>query len=663
ETMLGDSAVAVHPEDERYRKLVGKKARLPLMDRLIPIIADNYVDREFGTGALKVTPSHDPNDWKLGFKHKLDFIQVIDEDGRMTAAAGAFAGLPKAEARERVLAGLETLGLLEQSRDYEHNVGHCYRCREVIEPHVSTQWFVAARTLADKARAAVPDKTRIHPESWLKTYYNWLDNIRDWCISRQIWWGHRIPAWTCEDCGEILVEEEAPDACSRCGGRRLLQDEDVLDTWFSSALWPFSTLGWPGETPELRAFYPTSVLVTGFDILFFWVARMMMLGLHFMDEVPFREVYIHALVRDAEGKKMSKTLGNVIDPLEMITSYGTDALRFTLTAFAAMGRDIKLSEERIEGYRHFMNKIWNAARFALMNLPEEGPVPALDQGKIQGTHHQWILHRLEEMKGAAAAALREYRFNDAAQDLYKFVWSELCDWYLELIKPDMQAGGETRAQAQGVLLTVLRETLILLHPIIPFVTAEIWAVLPAFAGETPPDPDLAKILYPPARPACLRPEAASRMGVIQAAIVAARTIRAELNLAPSLPLKVIIRPENQAKEKILEEHRALITRLARLESLILDGAAQPPRLSASQVAEGSEIIVLLEGTVDTGAERARLDKELGKLEKERQMLESKLSGRNYVEKAPAALVERDRQRVKELAAAEEKLRLVRNKFS
>ncbi|MCL1915966.1 MAG: valine--tRNA ligase [Desulfovibrionaceae bacterium] len=663
ETMLGDSAVAVHPEDERYRRLVGKKARLPLMDRLIPIIADSYVDREFGTGALKITPSHDPNDWKLGFKHKLDFIQVIDENGRMTAAAAAFAGLPKAEARERVLAELETLGLLEQSLDYEHNVGQCYRCQEVIEPHVSTQWFVAARTLAYKARAAVPDKTRIHPESWLKTYYNWLDNIRDWCISRQIWWGHRIPAWTCEDCGKLLVEEEAPAVCSHCGGRRLLQDEDVLDTWFSSALWPFSTLGWPGETPELRAFYPTSVLVTGFDILFFWVARMMMLGLHFMDEVPFREVYIHALVRDAEGKKMSKTLGNVIDPLEMITRYGTDSLRFTLTAFAAMGRDIKLSEERIEGYRHFMNKIWNAARFALMNLPEEGPVPALGQATAQGTHHQWILHRLEEMKTSTAAALREYRFNDAAQDLYKFVWNELCDWYLELIKPDMQAGGETRAQAQGVLLTALRETLILLHPIIPFVTAEIWTALPAFAGEKPPDPDLAKILYPPARPACLHPEAASRMRLIQAIIVAARTIRAELNLSPSLPLKAIIRPENQTKEKILEEHRALIARLARLESLSLDAAAQPPRLSASQVAEGNEIIVLLEGAVDTGAERARLDKELGKLEKERQMLEKKLSDRNYVEKAPAALVERDRQRVKELAAAGKKLRLVRNKFS
>ncbi|MDR2075585.1 MAG: valine--tRNA ligase [Desulfovibrio sp.] len=656
ETMLGDTAVAVHPEDGRYARLIGKKVRLPLADRLIPVIGDAYVDREFGTGVLKVTPAHDFNDWNLGKKHGLDCIEVLDDAGRMNANAGSFAGLAREEARARIAAALENLGLLAKTEDYDNNVGHCYRCRSLVEPLVSEQWFVAVKTLAARARDAVPGETRILPESWLKTYYLWLDNIRDWCISRQIWWGHRIPAWTCGACGKLLVLEEAPDRCPDCGHAALSQEEDVLDTWFSSALWPFSTLGWPEKTPELERFYPTSVLVTGFDILFFWVARMLMLGIHFMGRVPFRHVYLHALVRDAQGRKMSKSTGNAIDPLEMIEKYGTDSLRFTLTAFAAMGRDIRLSEDRIEGYRHFMNKIWNASRFSLLNL-ESAPPPPVDLARIEGLHHRWILHRLEEVKDMQAAALPEYRFNDAAQVLYAFLWSEFCDWYLECVKPDMQAGGARKDAACFVLWTVLRETLILLHPIIPFISSEIWAALP---GATP---DLSAESFPAPRPECRDTAQAARMGMVQAAIVAVRTIRAELNITPSLRLTVLIRPRDEDARAILEEQREILMALARLDSLILDPAAAAPRLSASDVAQGNEIIVFLSGAIDPAVEIARLDKGLIKLDKEHSRLARKLADPNYRERAPAEVVDKDRARVEELALARDKLLALRKRFA
>ncbi|MBR5881899.1 MAG: valine--tRNA ligase, partial [Mailhella sp.] len=433
ETMLGDSAVCVHPEDERYAGLVGKKLILPIANREIPLIADRYVDREFGTGCLKVTPCHDPNDWNLGHAHSLEFIQVIDDNGNMMqdeALCGKYAGMSREDCRKAIVEELRENGHLVAEEPLSHSVGCCYRCKTVIEPYVSDQWFVALSKLAPRARAAVPSDIKIYPENWTKTYYNWLDNIRDWCISRQIWWGHRIPAWTCPDCGELIVSETDPTSCPKCGSVKLEQDPDVLDTWFSSALWPFSTMGWPEQTETLKKFYPTSVLVTGFDILFFWVARMIIMGQQFMGEVPFKEVYIHALVRDAQGRKMSKSLGNGIDPQDMVQKYGADSLRFTLTAFAAMGRDIRMSEERIEGYRHFMNKVWNAARFALMNLPEDHAPKAVDLGAVKGLHHQWILNRLEEVKVEEDAALESYRFNDAAQCVYKFLWNEFCDWYL-----------------------------------------------------------------------------------------------------------------------------------------------------------------------------------------------------------------------------------------
>ena len=659
ETMFGDSAVAVHPEDERYSHMVGKMVRLPLTDRQIPVIADKYVDMEFGTGALKVTPSHDHNDWQLGHKHNLEFIQVIDEHGIMLEGAGKYAGLSKEAAREAAVRDLEAQGLLVGTEEYNNNVGVCYRCKNVVEPHVSLQWFVATTKIAPRARAAVPEATEILPASWVKTYYNWLDNIRDWCISRQIWWGHRIPAWDCASCGHVTVAVDAPSACGKCGGHDLKQDPDVLDTWFSSGLWPFSTMGWPEKTKELSVFYPTSVLVTGFDILFFWVARMIMMGQYCMDEIPFRQVYIHALVRDGQGRKMSKSLGNVVDPIDMIKKFGTDSLRFTLASLAAMGRDIKLSEDRIEGYRHFVNKLWNAARFSLMNLPPagDGPVPEVAWDKINGLHHKWIIHRLEEIKREVDAALTAFRFNDAAQGLYKFVWNELCDWYLELVKPDMQAGGERQAAAQHVLNTVLQETLILLHPIAPFVTAEIWAALPGKAGA-----DIALERYPAPHAAWEDKAAAEQMETVMSVISSVRTIRAELNIAPSHRLNVILRPAAPEQSDLLTANSEVITTLARLGELAVDPAAVAPKASASGVAAGIEVIVPLHGAVNLADEVARLDKELAKLDKEYNMLSGKLANPAYVDKAPAEIVARDRARVEELGEAGEKLAALQARF-
>ena len=658
ETIPGDTAICVHPEDERYAHLVGKSAIVPVLGRRIPIIADSYVDREFGTGALKVTPCHDHNDWALGRTHKLEFLQVIDENGVMKAEAGPYAGLTKEACREKIVADIEAAGDLLGVEELDHAVGHCYRCHTVVEPHVSTQWFVATTKMAPAARAAVPELTRILPESWAKTYYHWLDNIRDWCISRQIWWGHRIPAWTCAQCGKLIVSEDDPTACPQCGGTDLRQDEDVLDTWFSSALWPFSTMGWPEKTKDLARWYPTSVLVTGFDIIFFWVARMMMMGQHFMGQVPFHDVYLHALVRDESGRKMSKSTGNVIDPLEMIDKYGCDALRFTLTAFAAMGRDIRLSEARIEGYRHFINKIWNAARFALMNLPETAPAP-VDPGRVEGLHHQWILHRLEAVKQEMDAALEEYRFNDAAQTGYKFLWNEFCDWYLELIKPDMQ--DETRKPvAQYVLWTVLRELLLLLHPIVPFVTAEIWHALPVPAGQTATD--IALESYPAARPACVRPEEAARMELIQGVIVAVRTIKAELNISPAHKVSLLLHPADDAQAALLEASQAMIFPLARLESLAIGTDLTAPKASASSVVCGCQVIVPLKGAVDLNGELARLDKELAKLEKDVAGVQAKLHNESFTSRAPAEVVARERERAETLLDNRAKLLALRERF-
>lgn len=661
ETILGDSAVCVHPEDERYAGLVGKSVLVPLVGRAVPIIADRYVDKEFGTGALKVTPCHDPNDWNLGHNHKLEFIQVIDDNGNMVDDAslnGEYAGLTREACRTRFVDNLSVAGYLIKEEEIDHSVGCCYRCKTVIEPYVSMQWFVATTKMAPQARAAVPELTQILPDSWVKTYYNWLDNIRDWCISRQIWWGHRIPAWTCAECGELIVSESDPTVCSKCGSAALEQDPDVLDTWFSSALWPFSTMGWPEKTRDLEVYYPTAVLVTAFDILFFWVARMIMMGQHFMGQVPFHHVYIHALVRDAQGRKMSKSLGNGIDPMEMIDKYGADALRFTLTAFAAMGRDIRMSEERIEGYRHFVNKLWNASRFALMNLPAEAPA-SVDLSTVSGLHHRWILHRLEEAKAENDAAIAAYRFNDVAQGLYKFLWNEFCDWYLELIKGDMRPESDpaARAQAQFVLYTVLRETLLLLNPIMPFVTAEVWQALPGQAGS-----DIALQLYPPYRPACVRPEDADAMLFLQETISAIRTIRAELNINPSYKLTVLLRPTDAAQAALLEQGRPWFASLGRVESLTINADEHAPKASASNVVRGCEVIVYLSGAVDFQAELARLDKEIGKTEKELAGIEAKLSNEGFVSRAPAAIVEQERTRAADFVDKRAKMLALQKRF-
>ncbi|MDR2574665.1 MAG: valine--tRNA ligase [Desulfovibrio sp.] len=658
ETIPGDTAVCVHPDDEHYQRVIGKTVLVPVLGREIPVIADAYVDREFGTGALKVTPCHDHNDWMLGNKHHLQFIQAIDENGLMTSEAGPYAGLAKDACRKKIVADIEAAGDLAGSEDMEHAVGHCYRCRTVVEPHVSEQWFVAATKLAPAARAAIPELTRIYPESWIKTWNHWLDNIRDWCISRQIWWGHRIPAWTCPACGQLTVAEDAPSACKTCGANGLIQEDDVLDTWFSSALWPFSTMGWPEKTEDLEHWYPTSVLVTGFDILFFWVARMMMMGLHFMSKPPFRHVYLHALVRDAEGRKMSKSTGNVIDPLVMIDKYGCDALRFTLTAFAAMGRDIRLSEERIEGYRHFVNKLWNAARFALIHLEDMPAEITLDN--VSGLHNQWLLHRLEAVKKGMDGAFAEYRFNDAAQLGYKFLWNEFCDWHLELIKPDLQSQDTERVKtAKYVLWLTLRETLVLLHPIMPFVTAEIWQSLPA-AGQVT---DIATEAWPTARPGCVRENEARRMEFIQEIIVATRTIKAELNIAPTRKTALLIHPVDERQAALLEACREMIIALARLESLRIDSPADAPKASASAVVQGCQVIMPLRGAVDLASELSRLDKELLKVEKDLTAADKKLHNESFIERAPEEVVRRERDNAARLRDAREKLLALRQRFA
>ncbi|MGE0084044.1 MAG: valine--tRNA ligase [Desulfococcaceae bacterium] len=641
ETMLGDTAVAVNPDDERYQNLPAEEVILPLLNRKIPVIRDTYVDMNFGTGGLKVTPAHDPNDFELGKRHNLPAIKAIGDDGKMTAEAGKYEGMDRFECRKAVLKDLEELGLLIKTEDLKNSVGHCYRCHTVIEPNLSRQWFVKAKPLADKALAAVRDgRTRIIPEMWKNTYYDWLENIRDWCISRQIWWGHQIPAWTCEDCGELMVAMDAPVSCAKCGSKKLIQETDVLDTWFSSALWPFSTMGWPEQTPLLKTFYPTSALVTGFDILFFWVARMMMMGLHFMNDVPFRDVYVHALVRDEEGQKMSKSKGNVIDPLVVIGNYGTDAFRFTLAAFAAQGRDVKMSEKRVEGYRNFINKIWNAARFSLMHLNQ--PYPEIS-GKLS-LPDQWILSRLRRVMQDVQTYLDAYHFNEAAGALYHFVWHEFCDWYLETVKPALygQAGEDAKQTTLGVLWRVLRESLILLHPFVPFVTEEIWHKLPGTEGS------IMTACYPADNPAnaaiALNPDAEARMETVMSAITGIRNIRGEMNIPPSMSLEVRVQSSDEKIRSLMEAEKALISELARLKSMIVEKPGEKPKSAATAIIDKAVIFVSLEGIIDFGKEAQRLEKELAKLEKEIEGVSKKLHNEDFLSKAKPDVVEKVKEK-------------------
>jgi valyl-tRNA synthetase len=654
ETMLGDTAVAVNPNDERYKDLIGRNVVLPLVHRQIPVIADEYVDMEFGTGVVKITPAHDFNDFEVGKRHGLDRINVLDESAVINSAGRHYEGLDRYAARKKIIADLEEQGLLEKISDHTLAVGGCYRCKTVVEPFMSLQWYVKVGPLADKALAAVRDgKTRIIPKQWENTYFEWMENIRDWCISRQIWWGHRIPAWYCDHCGEITVAKNDPDRCSKCGSDEIRQDTDVLDTWFSSALWPFSTMGWPDRTEELSVFYPTSCLVTGFDILFFWVARMMMMGLHFMGDVPFGDVYIHALVRDAQGNKMSKSRGNVIDPLTVIEQYGTDAFRFTLAAFAAQGRDIKLAEERIAGYRNFVNKIWNASRFAMMNL--EGFDPAkIDVSGLELTNaDRWILYRLNEAVRETEAALEAFRFNDAAGALYRFTWSEVCDWYIELIKDDLYRGGEERkTTARYVLWTVLEHLLRLLHPFMPFITEEIRQALPGIKNSE----SIMTTEYPKPKPEWDFKDGAEEMELVMEVIKGIRNIRGEMEVPPSREIRAILICNSDESSRLLKRNEACIMSLARLSDLAIGMGLEKPADASVMVAGDVEIVVPLKGLVNVEDEEKRLMKEIGKIEKDIEFLAGKLKNPNFVEKAPADIVDKE---IKKLEEFENKAQVLR----
>ena len=671
ETKLGDTALAVHPKDPRYRQYVGKTLRVPSVEGEITltVIADPAVDPKFGTGVVKVTPAHDPADFEIGRRHGLEVRQVIGFDARMNERAGRYAGLDRFECRTRIVEDLQALGLIEKVEPYRHSVGVCYRCKTVVEPLVSKQWYVRMKPLAAPAIKAVrTGKIRIVPRQWTKTYYQWMEGIRDWCISRQLWWGHRLPVWYCDACAKTHVSRVDLTRCPKCRGP-LRQDADVLDTWFSSALWPFSTLGWPQETPALRTFYPTSCLVTSFDILFFWVARMIMMGLKFMGEVPFRDVYIHALVRDAEGKKMSKSRGNVIDPLEVMERYGTDAFRFTLAALAAQGRDIRLAEERIEGYRNFANKIWNAARFVLSNL--EGYDPGLARRARPGLPERWILSRLSGTVGAVRKALGAYRFNDAASAIYQFLWHEYCDWYLECAKLTLYRSADpaARARAQQTCAAVLEATLRLLHPFMPFITEEIWRRLPPQsggarrqglgaraqrAGARHAGDSIMVAPYPKASRKALDVAAEAEMGLFMGIVTAIRNIRSEMRIPPSAPLRAILRPTGRKDAARLSALVPLIQALARCE-VSVDPKAARPAASALAVVGPVECFVPLAGLVDLSAERQRLGKEIKKAEDEIRSLEEKLKRPEFRERAPAEVVERENARLAEQRALRAKL--------
>ncbi|GBC79429.1 Valine--tRNA ligase [bacterium HR09] len=641
ETMLGDTAVAVHPEDERYKHLIGRFIRHPFVDRRIPIIADaELVDPSFGTGAVKVTPAHDPNDFATGERHNLPKINILTEDGRINENGGRFAGLDRFTARKAVLEALAELGLRRGEKAHRHAVGHCQRCDTILEPYLSEQWFVKTKPLAEVALSAVrKGEVRIHPEFWVATYENWLTNILDWCISRQLWWGHRIPAYYCPQ-GHTTVAETGPEACPQCGAP-VEQDPDVLDTWFSSALWPLSTLGWPEETEDLKAFYPTQLLITGFDILFFWVARMIMMGYHFRGQPPFYQVHLTGLVRDAQGQKMSKTKGNVMDPLDLVHTYGADAVRFTLAALASPGRDLPLDARRMEGYRAFATKLWNAARFVQMNLAgDEGELESLDTAAL-ALPERWILAELTETVGAVREALDSFRFDEACRSLYQFVWNDFCDWYVELAKPVLTGTSQVRSPqvvrtvARGVLLSVLK----LLHPIMPFITEEIASHL-GFSGM------LITAAYPRPQEAWQFARERELFRTVQGVVQAVRSYRHLVGLPPNSPLSVILEEPEPAVAQAFSELREEVIRLASLASL---GTGEPIPRGAVRDAVGLVrfVIVLPEGALGP-EERQRLGKELTAAREELSRVKARLADPGFTSRAPAEVVEQTRAREREL---------------
>ena len=671
ETIFGDTAVAVNPEDERYAHLVGQQAILPIMDREIPVIADEMVDRAFGTGALKITPAHALNDFEVGLRHDLEQITVIGPDGMMTVAAGKYAGIERFRARGKIIEELESAKLLEKTEDHRHAVGQCYRCDSTVEPYLSEQWFVGMRPLADKAiQASKEGRLKFIPQRWERVYLSWLENVRDWCISRQLWWGHRIPVWYCRKCGEMTVAVKDPSACSKCGSDDIAQDADVLDTWFSSALWPFSTMGWPDKTPELDFYYPTSVLVTARDIIYFWVARMVMMGLHFMGDVPFRQVYINGTILDENGARMSKSRENGIDPLVMIQggkqrrfgrefsyeAYGADAVRYTLCTLTTDGQDIKLAPTRFEMGRNFINKMWNASRFVLIRLAETGMTGGEIVDADLSLADRWILSRLAATVGEASRSLGEFRFHEYARTVYEFAWGDFCDWYVELAKPALATGGGPAASAARVLAWTLDTILRILHPVTPFFTEEVWRLLgeavPARGLENPAPapPMLVCADWPDSDKASLwRNEAIERnMALAMDVIRAIRNIRAKFNLPPKSALTALASAAAAGEAEILAPLAGMIRSQAGVESLEIGVNLAKPFQAAAEVMPGVRIYVPLAGLMDVEVERRRIEKDLTKKRTGRDSLNVKLHNHEFLDRAPAEVVERERARLVEL---------------
>ena len=643
ETMFGDVAVAVNPNDERYAHLVGKELLLPFVNRHIPIIADEYVDQSFGTGCVKITPAHDPNDFEMGQRHNLESIVVMNPDGTMNAGAGHFVNMPRELARKQVVAELEAQGLLEKVEEHGHSVGHCSRCNTTVEPMVSKQWFVSMKPLAKPALEVVRDKSiEFVPERFTKTYTNWLESIRDWCISRQLWWGHRIPAWYCQDCGETIVTTETLTECPHCHGK-VEQDPDVLDTWFSSALWPFATMGWPENTEEVKHWYPTSVMVTGYDIIFFWVARMIFMGLEFKEEIPFKHVFIHGLVRDSQGRKMSKSLGNGINPLEVIDEYGADALRFTLVTGNTPGNDMRFYMERVEANRNFANKIWNASKFVLMNLEgfDESFIPSAEDYTLAD---KWILEEYNKTVTNITNNLDKFELGEAASAVYDFIWNTYCDWYIELAKPRLynKEGGRDRQTVQYLLVSILRHMMELLHPFMPFVTEHIWQHLP-HEGES--------IMVAP-WPSTLSTEgfgsAAAHMNVMMDGIKGIRNMRAEMNVPMGKRSEVILVPATDELKGILETHGDYFHTLGWAEKVtVLSPDALKPENATVTVVNGLEVYLLLKDLIDADKEKERIAKEQATVLKEIARLEGKLNNKGFLAKAPEAVVAKEKEKLEE----------------
>ncbi|PWM35015.1 MAG: valine--tRNA ligase [Clostridiales bacterium] len=636
ETMLGDTAVAVHPDDERYKAMVGKTLTLPLVGREIPLIADEYVDMEFGTGVVKITPAHDPNDFEVGLRHELPVINVLNEDATLNEQGGKYAGMDRYEARRAIVRDLEEGGFLVRTEDHQHNVGACYRCRSVVEPRVSKQWFVRMEPLAGPAMEVVKNGSlQFVPERFAKIYYHWMENIRDWCISRQLWWGHRIPAWYCDDCGEITVAKSAPERCAHCGGSHIRQDEDTLDTWFSSALWPFSTLGWPDKTPELSYFYPTDTLVTGYDIIFFWVARMIFSGVHNMGEIPFKNVFIHGLIRDAQGRKMSKSLGNGVDPMEVIEQYGADALRLTLCTGNSPGNDMRFSDEKVRASRNFANKLWNASRFILMNLSDE--VTSLDLPQELTLEDRWFLSLYNRLVREVTDNLEHFELGVAVQKLYDFIWDILCDWYIELTKARIAAGGESAKRAQQVLVHVMGGALRLLHPFMPFITEEIWQALPSEGISE----SVMAAPWPEYRPELCFEREEEEFSKIMEVIKAVRNRRSEMNVPPSRKAKLYIAtglPETMEKGAAFFERLAGASEVEIGQSFSIEGAVQV-------VTGDARIFIPLGELIDLDKERERLQKEREQAEQDVSFFGKKLENPSFVDRAPEKVVNAEREKL------------------